>query len=148
MIAATALFVVAPRDPDAGAWRWAGIAVVGVAALTGHRLLVAAYHWGRASDLAPLGYLGLVWAFAIGATVFIEPLMPRALFGAAAIAFGGIIALRAGPPDDLDIPVSVDYGDPVDRDRTGPDDSARQAPVRAVVPVSARCPVVLARGRR
>lgn len=119
MIAAAALFAIAPRQPTPEPLQWAGIAVVGVAALTGHRLLVAAYHWGRASDLAPLGYLGLVWAFAIGATVFIEPLMPRALFGAAAIAFGGIIALRAGPPDDLDIPVSVDYGDPVDLEQPG-----------------------------
>jgi drug/metabolite transporter (DMT)-like permease len=117
MIAATALFAAAPREPMPQPWQWAGIAVVGVAALTGHRLLVGAYRWGRASDLAPLGYLGLVWAFTIGATVFREPVLPRALVGAAAIAIGGIVALRTGPPEDLDVPVSVDYGDPVDRDQ-------------------------------
>lgn len=116
MIAATVIFLLAPREPLPEPWQWVGIGVVGLAALTGHRLLVAAYHSGRASDMAPLGYLGLVWAFAIGATVFGEPVMPRALLGAAAIAIGGIIALRTGPPDDLDVPVSVDYGDPVDLD--------------------------------
>ena len=47
---------------------WAG--VVGLGALTGHRLLVAAYRWGRASDLAPLGYLTLVWSFLVGTILF------------------------------------------------------------------------------
>lgn len=119
MIAATGLFVVAPREPAPEPWQWAGIALVGLAALTGHRLLVAAYRWGRASDMAPLGYLGLVWAFSIGATVFSEPVVPRALLGAAAITIGGIVALRTGSAEELDVPVSVDYGDPVDLDPTG-----------------------------
>lgn len=126
MVAATALYVVGPRQPSPEPWQWAGIAVVGLAALTGHRLLVAAYRWGRASDMAPLGYLGLVWAFTIGATVFSEPVMPRALLGAAAIAIGGIIALRAGPPRDLDVPVSVDFGDPVDLEQPGERPQARE----------------------
>ena len=120
MIAATVLFVLAPRDPMPELWQWAGIAVVGLGALTGHRLLVGAYRWGRASDMAPLGYLSLVWAFIIGAVVFGEPVEPQALVGAVAISIGGLIALRNGPEADREMPVSVDFGDPVDlepRDR-------------------------------
>jgi drug/metabolite transporter (DMT)-like permease len=76
MIAATVLFAIAPRDPMPEPWQWVGIGIVGLAALTGHRLLVGAYRWGRASDLAPLGYLSLVWSFIIGAIVFGEPVSP------------------------------------------------------------------------
>lgn len=118
MTAATVLFAVAPRDPMPEPWQWAGIGVVGLAALTGHRLLVGAYRWGRASDLAPLGYLSLVWSFAIGAIVFGEPAQPQAIIGAIAISIGGLIALRTGPVADRDVPVSVDYGDPVDLGRS------------------------------
>jgi len=92
---------------------WAAIGVVGIAALTGHRLLVAAYHWGRASDLAPLGYLSLVWAFLVGATVFGEPIELRAIAGALAIAAGGILVLRSGT-DAEDAPqASGEYGAPL-----------------------------------
>lgn len=114
MIAATVLFAVAPRDPMPGPWQWAGIGVMGLAALTGHWLLVGAYRWGRASDMAPLGYLSLVWSFIIGAVVFGEPVEPQAVLGALAISIGGLIALRSGPTDDREVPVSVDFGDPID----------------------------------
>lgn len=114
MVAATVLFLVAPRDATPTVWQWVGIAVVGLAALGGHSMLVRAYHWGRASDLAPLGYLSLVWAFLIGATVFGEPVTPQAVVGAVAISIGGLIALRSGPGDDLDVPVSADFGDQLD----------------------------------
>jgi drug/metabolite transporter (DMT)-like permease len=113
MAAATVLFAIAPRDPLPEPWQWAGIGVVGLSALTGHRLLVGAYRWGRASDLAPLGYLSLVWSFAIGAIVFGEPAQPQAIVGAIAISIGGLLALRSAPPD-REVPVSVDFGDPVD----------------------------------
>jgi drug/metabolite transporter (DMT)-like permease len=127
MGAATVLFAIAPRDPMPQPLQWAGIAVVGLAALTGHRLLVGAYRWGRASDLAPLGYLSLVWSFAIGAIVFGEPAQPQAIVGAIAISIGGLIALRTGPVADRDVPVSVDFGDPVDLGRSG-DPVQRQPP--------------------
>jgi drug/metabolite transporter (DMT)-like permease len=116
MIAATVLFLVAPRDQTPNAWQWVGIGIVGLAALSGHSLLVRAYHWGRASDLAPLGYLSLVWAFLIGATVFGEPVTLQAVIGAVAISVGGLIALRSGTGDDLDVGVSVDFGDQLDPD--------------------------------
>jgi drug/metabolite transporter (DMT)-like permease len=114
MIAATILFAVAPKDPMPEPLQWAGIGVVGLAALAGHSLLVAAYRWGRASDLAPLGYLSLVWSFISGAVVFGEPVQPRAILGAIAISIGGFIALRSGSAAEREVPVSVDYGDPVD----------------------------------
>jgi drug/metabolite transporter (DMT)-like permease len=114
LIVATVLFALAPREPMPEPLQWAGIAVVGLAALAGHRLLVAAYRWGRASDLAPLGYVSLVWSFIIGAVVFGEAVEPQAIVGAVAISIGGLIALRSGPAADREMPVSVDFGDPAD----------------------------------
>jgi S-adenosylmethionine uptake transporter len=114
MVAATFLFALAPKEQMPEPLQWVGIAVVGLAALTAHRLLVAAYHWGRASDLAPLGYLSLVWSFIIGAVVFGEAVEPQAIVGAVAISIGGLIALRTGPEADREMPVSVDFGDPAD----------------------------------
>lgn len=114
MAAATALFVVVPTSTSPQPWQWLAIGVVGLTALTGHRLLVAAYSWGRASDLAPLGYLTLIWSFLIGMIVFGEPLQVRTLVGAAAIAVGGIVALLSTPAEEREIiQTSVDYGDPV-----------------------------------
>ena len=115
MIAATVLFAIAPKDPMPEPWQWVGIGIVGLAALTGHRLLVGAYRWGRASDLAPLGYLSLVWSFIIGAVVFGEPVEPQAILGAVAIAGVTVrVALRSGTGPEREVPVSVDFGDPVD----------------------------------
>jgi S-adenosylmethionine uptake transporter len=114
MVASTVLFALAPNEPMPGPVEWAGIAAIGLGALGGHRLLVGAYRWGRASDLAPLGYLSLVWAFVIGAVVFGEPVELQAIVGALAISIGGLIALRGGPAADREMPVSVDFGDPVD----------------------------------
>ena len=96
---------------------WVGIGVVGLTALAAHGLLVAAYRLGRASDLAPLGYLGLVWPFIIGAALFGEPTRPEAIVGAVAISIGGLIALRYAPEADREGPVSVDFGDTVDLGR-------------------------------
>lgn len=59
MVASTILFVTVPAVPP-GPVHWAGIGVVGLSALVGHRLVVAAYRLSRASDLAPLVYLSLV----------------------------------------------------------------------------------------
>ena len=120
MFAATVLFVVVPTATSPEAWQWVAIGVVGLMALTGHRLLVAAYRWGRASDLAPLGYLSLIWSFLIGAVIFHEPVQVRAVVGAFAISIGGVVTLRAGSGDRDPVPASVDYGDPVDLDSPAP----------------------------
>ena len=120
MIASTVLLIGVPTATSPEPWQWAGIGMVGLSALTGHRLLVAAYRWGRASDLAPLGYLSLVWSFLSGAILFREPVEPRAVIGALGIAFGGAVTFRAAPADRDPVPASVDYGDPVDFDGGDP----------------------------
>lgn len=114
LLAASVLLVVVPTTASPEPWQWAAIGLVGLSALTGHRLLVAAYSWGRASDLAPLGYLSLVWSFLSGVLLFREPLEPRAVVGALAIAMGGVVTFRAGPAGREPTPASVDYGDPAD----------------------------------
>jgi drug/metabolite transporter (DMT)-like permease len=116
LAAAFVLEVVVPTSTTPKPLEWGAIGVVGLAALTGHRLLVAAYRHGRASDMAPLGYLSLVWSFAAGTVVFGEAMQPRAVVGAMAIAAGGVMTLRGAPPDE-DVPqASVDYGGPIDLD--------------------------------
>lgn len=114
LAAAIVLEVVVPTgtSPEPVEWLWIG--VVGLGALTGHRLLVAAYRWGRASDLAPLGYLSLVWSFLLGTLLFGEALVPRAVVGAIAIAAGGVMALRGVRADEEVPPPLVDYGGPLD----------------------------------
>ncbi len=92
---ATGFRAIAPTGEPPSPLMWLAIGGVGVCSLVGHRLIVLAYRDGRASDLAPLGYLGLVWSFAIGYIVFSEPLVPSMLIGAAAIAAGGVLAYRA-----------------------------------------------------
>lgn len=117
LAAAIALELAVPTAASPAPVEWFWIGVVGLGALTGHRLLVAAYRWGRASDLAPLGYLSLVWSFIVGTLLFGEALVPRALVGAVAIAAGGVMALRGIPPDEDVPPPLVDYGGPLgDRD--------------------------------
>lgn len=122
MVASSVLFVVIPTATTPEPGQWAAIGLVGLSALTGHRLLVAAYRWGRASDLAPLGYLSLVWSFLSGALLFREPVMINGLIGATAIATGGIVTLRSGTADEPSLP-SADYGDTADvvRVASGPD---------------------------
>ncbi len=97
LVAAFVLEVGVPTPTSPTPLEWIGTGVVGLSALLGHRLLVAAYQRGRASDLAPLGYLSLVWSFTAGAVIFGEAIIARAVAGAATIALGGIITLRSGP---------------------------------------------------
>ncbi len=114
MVAATLLLVIVRPAATPEPWQWAAIGLVGLSSLTGHRLLVAAYRWGRASDLAPLGYLSLIWAFLNGALIFHEGVEGRSLVGAVAIAVGGVIALRSTAALPELSQTSVDYGDPAD----------------------------------
>jgi drug/metabolite transporter (DMT)-like permease len=113
LVASGVLFVVIPTSSEPVPIEWLGIGVVGLVALTGHRLLVGAYRWGRASELAPLGYLSILWSFLLGAAVFHEPVEVQAVIGAALIAAGGIMALRAAPDDEEPVSTSVEFGDPV-----------------------------------
>ena len=124
---ATGFRAITPAVEMPTALMWLAIGGVGVGSLVGHRLIVLAYRDGRASDLAPLGYLSLVWSFAIGYVVFSEPLVPTMLVGAAAIAGGGVLAYRASwtsttaaptasPVDDV-APVEVEAEATADAER-------------------------------
>ncbi len=110
MIAAVILFAAVPTTTSPEPWQWAAIGLVGLTSVTGHSLLVAAYHRARASDMAPLGYLSVVWSFLVGTIVFGEALAMRSVIGAAAIAAGGVITLRSGPAGEASTPALVDYG--------------------------------------
>jgi drug/metabolite transporter (DMT)-like permease len=114
LVAATCLFVVVPAGPALEIGQWLAIGAVGLSALLAHRILVAAYRWGRASDLAPLGYVNLIWSFIIGAVVFNEPVQAREVIGAVAIATGGAIALRASSDDEEPASTSADLGELAD----------------------------------
>jgi drug/metabolite transporter (DMT)-like permease len=100
VVAGTAGVLVVPTatTPDLG--QWIGIGLLGLLALGGHWLLVAAFRLAPASDLAPLGYLGVLWSFLVGAAIFGDPIVPRALLGAATIVAGGILALRSSTRED------------------------------------------------
>ena len=112
---------VTPTPPE-----WIAIGGGGLLSLTGHRLLVSAYRWGRASDVAPLSYLSLVWSFLAGLLLFGEAPQALAIVGAVAIAAGGVVTLRSVARDETVPPASVDYGGPIDNE--DPDDSdAREA---------------------
>jgi drug/metabolite transporter (DMT)-like permease len=121
LAASALLFTAVPSERAPTTTEWLAIAGVGVLALTAHRLLVGAYRWGRASDLAPMGYLGVLWAFLVGALVFSEPITLQSVVGAAAIVAGGIIALREPSADRAGTAGSAEYAVPVvDADEAGP----------------------------
>jgi drug/metabolite transporter (DMT)-like permease len=114
MAAAFVLELAIPTTATPQPLEWVAIGIVGLSALTGHRLLVAAYRWGRASDIAPLGYLSIVWSFLVGTLLFGEALQLRAVAGAVAIAAGGVMTIRGTPPDEEVPPALVDYGGPLE----------------------------------
>jgi len=121
LAASALLFAAVPSERTPTTTEWLGIAGVGVLALTAHRLLVGAYRWGRASDLAPMGYLGVLWAFLVGALVFSEPVTAQSVAGAAAIAVGGIIALREPSAGRGGSQGGTEYAVPLlDADEAGP----------------------------
>lgn len=92
------VFVGSATSPDLG--QWIGIGLLGLLALGGHWLLVGAFRLTPASDLAPLGYLGVLWSFLVGATIFGDPIVPSAILGAVTIVAGGVVALRSVSRED------------------------------------------------
>lgn len=116
MAAAAAFEVVIPTTTMPSPVEWGGIALVGLMALAGHRLLVMAYQWGRASDLAPLSYLSVLWSFVAGTLLFGEPLQARAIAGAMAIAAGGVMTLHGSPADGAEVASRTDQVGPMDRE--------------------------------
>ena len=112
VVAGTASVVLVPTatTPDPG--QWIGIALLGLLALGGHWLLVGAFRLATASDLAPLGYLGVLWSFFVGAAIFGDPIVPRAALGALTIVAGGILALRSSTSaDQVMAATAIDRGD-------------------------------------
>jgi len=107
----TAFRAVAPPGEPPTTLLWLAIGLIGVCSLVGHRLVVLAYRDGRASDLAPLGYLSLVWSFSYGYLVFGEPIEPAMVAGAAAIAIGGILAYRASSTGSTAAPTTSPVDD-------------------------------------
>jgi drug/metabolite transporter (DMT)-like permease len=132
--ASTLLFAAVSSEQGPTSTEWAGIGVVGILALIGHRLLVAAYGRARASDLAPMGYLGVLWAFVIGSLVFAEPASVQSMVGALAIAVGGIVALRAGKGTGEAGQVAGEYVVPV----VDADEAGMSAEAGSAVPPSLR----------
>lgn len=121
LVASVFLFAAVSSEPAPTPIEWGMIGIVGILALAAHRLLVGAYRWARASDLAPMGYLGVLWAFVVGAVVFSEAITPQAVVGAVAIAAGGIVALRASATTDAPGQVAGEYAVPVvEADEAGP----------------------------
>jgi drug/metabolite transporter (DMT)-like permease len=95
VIAGTAGVLLFPSQTAPDLAQWLGIGLLGVLAMSGHWLLVAAFRLAPASDLAPLGYLGVLWSFLVGALVFGDPFQLGAVLGAVTIVAGGVIALRS-----------------------------------------------------
>lgn len=95
LVAGTALVLAIPTETTPDPTQWLGIGLLGIMALTGHWLLVAAFRRTPASDLAPLGYVGVLWSFIVGATIFGDPVEAGPILGAILIAAGGILALRS-----------------------------------------------------
>jgi S-adenosylmethionine uptake transporter len=112
VIAGTAGLLLFPSPNAPALGQWLGIGLLGVLAMTGHWLLVSAFRLAPASDLAPLGYLGVLWSFLVGALVFGDPFQLGAALGAITIVAGGIVALRAvGGEDEAMAAPAMDRGD-------------------------------------
>jgi S-adenosylmethionine uptake transporter len=107
------LLLPAASAPSLG--QWIGIGLLGLLALTGHWMLVAAFRLAPASDLAPLGYLGVLWSFLVGAFIFGDRIAPAALVGAATIVAGGLLALRSATAHDEALAApAIDRGENVE----------------------------------
>lgn len=79
-------------EPMAGSdWGW--MAALCVTGATGHWLLIRTYEVAEASAVQPFAYLQLVFASAIGLTLFGETLRSNVAFGAAIIVGAGLFTL-------------------------------------------------------
>ncbi|MEM6546402.1 MAG: DMT family transporter [Pseudomonadota bacterium] len=74
-------------------WDWAWIALLALAAMTGHSCLIRAYDATEAVRLQPFAYLQMVFGVLVGWTVFAEPVDPWAILGMAMIVGAGLYAL-------------------------------------------------------
>ncbi|TNC52402.1 DMT family transporter [Rubellimicrobium rubrum] len=72
---------------------WALMVLLSVMAITGHWLLIKTYEVAEASTVQPFAYLQLVFASAIGVTVFDETLHGTTVIGAAVVVGAGLFTL-------------------------------------------------------
>ncbi len=72
---------------------WGWMALLCVTGAAGHWTLIRAYELAEASAIQPFAYLHLVFAAAIGVTVYSETLAPNVLAGAAIIVVSGLFTL-------------------------------------------------------
>jgi S-adenosylmethionine uptake transporter len=121
LVLATLTFLLLWPGGQVGPSEWVAAGFVGVLSLVGHALLTMAYRRGQASDLAPFGYLAIVWGFLIGAVVFGEAIDPGSVVGATAIALGGLMALRGVVGETPEAAVAAQPGrDPANDDAEAP----------------------------
>lgn len=76
---------------SAGNWVWMGLLCM--SACFSHWLLIRAYDVAEASAIQPFAYLQLVWAAALGISVFGEVLRPNVALGAAIVVCAGLFTL-------------------------------------------------------
>ena len=72
---------------------WGWMAALCVTGALGHWTLIKAYEAAEASEIQPFAYLQMVFAIAIGMTIFGETLLPHVAFGAAIIVLAGLFTL-------------------------------------------------------
>jgi drug/metabolite transporter (DMT)-like permease len=115
VVAGTAGVLLLPAASAPSLGQWLGIGLLGLLALTGHWMLVAAFRLAPASDLAPLGYLGVLWSFLVGAFIFGDQIAPAAILGASTIVAGGLLALRsAAAQDEAMAAPAIDRGENIE----------------------------------
>jgi S-adenosylmethionine uptake transporter len=110
---ATVGIMAIPPEPAVTPEGWSTAGFVGAGTLAAHGLLVAAFRRAQASDLAPFGYLGILWAFLIGAAAFAETVEPHTVLGALGIGLGGVIAARGVAAESRDGALAVQPGSAV-----------------------------------
>lgn len=72
---------------------WGFMALLMMSGATGHWLLIKCYEVAEASAVQPFAYLQLVFAAAVGVTVFHEPLKANVILGAAIVVAAGLFTL-------------------------------------------------------
>lgn len=111
VVAGTAGVLLFPSATTPQLGQWLGIGLLGLLALGGHWLLVGAFRLAPASDLAPLGYLGVLWSFLVGAFIFGDRIEAAAALGAVTIVAGGVLAIRSvGGEDETVATPAIDRG--------------------------------------
>jgi drug/metabolite transporter (DMT)-like permease len=90
--AALGVDLLAPREPTALGWTW--LAGVGVAATVSHMAITLALRFAPSATLAPLHYLEILGAVALGWAVFGDFPAPMTWAGIAIISASGLYIIH------------------------------------------------------